>query len=272
MTQQEPQPPAHPHTRVGAYAICLDDAGRLLLSRIAAGYPAAGRWTLPGGGVEHGEHPDDAVLRELREETGLEGRREGVLGLHSQLVERPLTRPGPLHVLALLYGVAVTGGTLMPEVGGSSDACAWLDRTEIAGLPRTFLLDAAMDILDRPAARGVGAPPTTILGSAVVSDDADPDHLGLARALRRAMAAGGLKVGMVGRVVTSVPGSEPAIRRGLGWRRDSVPIALAGSGDATLGLIAGQEGVSLLVFGREGGGSIVLAVTSDRGPGQSMVT
>ncbi len=66
-------PPAAPWIRVGAYAIVTDESSRILLCRIAPGYPAAGMWTLPGGGVDHGEHPDDAVLRELREETGLAG-------------------------------------------------------------------------------------------------------------------------------------------------------------------------------------------------------
>ena len=73
-------PQAAPWIRVGAYAIVTDATSRILLCRIAPGYPAAGLWTLPGGGVDHGEHPDDAVLRELHEETGLSGTRGPVAG------------------------------------------------------------------------------------------------------------------------------------------------------------------------------------------------
>lgn len=52
---------------LGAYALCRDPSGRLLLARLAPGLLDAGLWTMPGGGVEWGEHPDDAVLRELEE-------------------------------------------------------------------------------------------------------------------------------------------------------------------------------------------------------------
>ncbi|MFI5426492.1 NUDIX hydrolase [Aeromicrobium sp. UC242_57] len=57
--------------RLGAYAVVLRD-DKILLTRISPqGYPA-GTWTLPGGGVDHGESPNEAVLRELTRRPGCE--------------------------------------------------------------------------------------------------------------------------------------------------------------------------------------------------------
>ncbi|MFF2845349.1 (deoxy)nucleoside triphosphate pyrophosphohydrolase [Streptomyces sp. NPDC058001] len=53
-------------------AAALYDAGRLLAARRSAPPEVAGRWELPGGKVESGELPADALVRELREELGVE--------------------------------------------------------------------------------------------------------------------------------------------------------------------------------------------------------
>ncbi len=147
MTTPTSDPRAAPWIRVGAYAIVTDVTSRILLCRIAPGYPAAGLWTLPGGGVDHGEHPDDAVLRELHEETGLTGTRGPVASIWSGLIERPASRPGPLHWIAILYRVRVEPGELRLEVGGSTDAVAWYDLAEAAELPRVDLVDGALSVV-----------------------------------------------------------------------------------------------------------------------------
>jgi ADP-ribose pyrophosphatase YjhB (NUDIX family) len=55
--------------------------GRLLLARRAIA-PAMGRWDIPGGFLHHGEHPREGVIREIREETGLEIEPGELLGMY----------------------------------------------------------------------------------------------------------------------------------------------------------------------------------------------
>ena len=52
-------------------ALCIDDEGRVLLARRGA-EPFRGRWDLPGGFLDEGEHPLDGVRREFREEGGVD--------------------------------------------------------------------------------------------------------------------------------------------------------------------------------------------------------
>jgi len=132
--------------RIGAYAVCRDGE-RILCCRLAADQPSPGSWTLPGGGVDFGEHPATAVVRELEEETGLRGRVQGVLDVRSRVHpgRLPDGRPRELHAVAVVYRVAITGGTLRDEPAGSTDRAAWLGPAELAEQRLTRLLRAAAD-------------------------------------------------------------------------------------------------------------------------------
>ena len=72
MTRTTPE--TDPIVVVGA---ALLDGGRLLAARRSAPADLAGRWELPGGKVEPGERPEDALVRELREELGIEAEAVG---------------------------------------------------------------------------------------------------------------------------------------------------------------------------------------------------
>jgi ADP-ribose pyrophosphatase YjhB (NUDIX family) len=130
--------------RVGAYTVCVDEFDRILLCRIAPGYTAgfAGYWTLPGGGLEHGEDPRAAALRELEEETGLQGKLVELLDVESNH-STFTTRRGmtvDFHGIRIIYRAVVAAGTLRTEANGSTDACGWFTREEVRELPALDLV------------------------------------------------------------------------------------------------------------------------------------
>lgn len=131
-------------TRIGAYGLVLRP-GQILLCRIAPRVEKwAGWWTLPGGGIDFGEEPSAAMVREVEEETGLIVRPSGVAGLDSIVVPGGDTST---HSLRILYNTEIVGGELANEVDGSTDLCAWHDIEEVGGLRVVSLVKAALALL-----------------------------------------------------------------------------------------------------------------------------
>ena len=138
--------------RVGAYGVCRDRTGRVLLARNSPSSEFPGQWTLPGGGVEQGEHPDDALVREFAEETGLRVRVDALRTVTSDVARLP---GGDLeHTDRIVYDVTAVGGDLRAEVGGSTDFVEWAGPADIAGRP---LMPFTALILGRPAVTGPAA-------------------------------------------------------------------------------------------------------------------
>lgn len=141
-------PPVRPSSgqRFAAYGLVTDPVGRLLLTRIADGYPGAGCWHLPGGGVEHGERPAAGVLRELTEEAGQAGRVADLLGVssrHDPAALGPEGYPIDWHVVRVLYRVLVDtpGVPRVCDPGGSTDAASWFSPDKLSGLAVTDLVE-----------------------------------------------------------------------------------------------------------------------------------
>jgi ADP-ribose pyrophosphatase YjhB (NUDIX family) len=116
--------------RIAAYGLCVDADGRLLLVRAASSLSLRGLWFLPGGGVNHGEHPTHALHREIREESGLSVELGALLDVLSDVWTLP--DGTSLHTVRLVYRVAAWSGTLEAERDGSSDAVRWFGRDELA--------------------------------------------------------------------------------------------------------------------------------------------
>jgi len=87
-------------------AIIMKDRSILLVQRKYE--PFQGRWALPGGFVEYGETTEQAVIREVREETGLETSVLGLLGVYSDPHRDPRG-----HTVTVVYRVTPVGGALI---------------------------------------------------------------------------------------------------------------------------------------------------------------
>ncbi|SHH99982.1 (deoxy)nucleoside triphosphate pyrophosphohydrolase [Streptomyces sp. 3214.6] len=108
--------------RIVVVGAALLDGGRLLAARRSAPEELAGRWELPGGKVEEGEVPEAALVRELREE----------LGVDAETVERvpgewPLRPPYVLQV----WTACLRPGSAAPRPLQDHDALRWLTLDEI---------------------------------------------------------------------------------------------------------------------------------------------
>ncbi len=130
-------------TRLAAYALIIDDQDRILLSWFNGSTPG---WTLPGGGVEYEEQLEEAVHREVYEETGYQVELDGLLTTHS-ITESVSVRTGrPYKSLRVIWSGHVVGGTLgTVEVVGTTDRAEWisLDDLDRAG-EHVQLVDIAL--------------------------------------------------------------------------------------------------------------------------------
>ncbi|MGR8010537.1 NUDIX hydrolase [Streptomyces hypolithicus] len=138
--------------RVAAYAVCVRD-GQLLLARWVAP-DGAKRWTLPGGGMDHGEDPYDTVIREVEEETGYAAEPVRLLGVDSvtRRYPRRLGAFADFQGLRIVYEGRIAGGELRHEAGGSTDLAAWHPLDEVARLDRVELVDTGINLWrERPA-------------------------------------------------------------------------------------------------------------------------
>lgn len=120
--------------RFASYGIVTDAAGRIMLSRISEGFPGAGTWHLPGGGVDDGEDSRAALRREVLEETG----QHGVVGeLITVTSHRRAVQSG-----TDIYSVWVFSHVFVPEPGpaqvlesgGSTCECGWFTPEELSEL------------------------------------------------------------------------------------------------------------------------------------------
>jgi 8-oxo-dGTP diphosphatase len=112
------------HTSVRAYGILIRD-GEVLLVRSSSPLITPPLWWLPGGGIDFAESPEETLLREFREETGLAIKDPLLLDVASDVRRRP--NGDRIHTVRVLYTVSLIGGNLRDEVVGTTDAAKWFE-------------------------------------------------------------------------------------------------------------------------------------------------
>lgn len=136
--------------RVAAYAV-IERRGKILLTHWRRGNLHG--WTLPGGGIESGEDPRDAVVREVMEETGLTAKVGRLLGVDSRIMVREEIPEGgepELHTIRIVYRASVQDGPLRNEIDGSSDEARWVSLREVKSLKTLSLVQTAMRMAGLP--------------------------------------------------------------------------------------------------------------------------
>ncbi|MFG1702435.1 NUDIX domain-containing protein [Nonomuraea sp. M3C6] len=116
-----------------ASGFVFDEAGRVLMAR----HGDVGLWAAPGGGIDPDERPEDAVVRELREELGIEIEVRGLIGVYGGPEFRTLYPNGhQVGYVIAVYGCAIVSGDPEPD-GVEINDFRWVPEQELPGLHTT---------------------------------------------------------------------------------------------------------------------------------------
>ncbi|MGQ0849571.1 MAG: NUDIX hydrolase [Actinomycetota bacterium] len=130
--------------RIAAYGLAIRDQ-MVLLTRLAPEELDFDHWTLPGGGLEWGEHPIEGLRREFVEETGLVPTPIRPLVVHSYALTVAQRRSaGPaIQVIQIVYLVDADGDPTH-EIGGSTVEARWWPLHQLEMVPLVELVGVAL--------------------------------------------------------------------------------------------------------------------------------
>jgi 8-oxo-dGTP diphosphatase len=131
----------YPARPILAASVAVFREGRVLIARRARA-PMAGVWSLPGGGVELGETLEQAALRELAEEVGVEARIVA-FNAHVEVVDRDDAGAVRAHFVVASFVARWIAGEGTP--GPEASAVAWVDPRDLGSRPTTRSLAQVLE-------------------------------------------------------------------------------------------------------------------------------
>ena len=139
--------------RIAAYGVIREE-GKILLCRISEQLPhRKGYWTLPGGGIDFGEPPEKAMIREVMEETGYIVESKGILGISNLY---GASEGKEFHAVRIVYEAEIVGGALTSERDGTTDRSEWILAQQVEDFPLVELVEDALELIKRGDAEQVG--------------------------------------------------------------------------------------------------------------------
>lgn len=140
---------AVPYQRIAAYAVVRSSRG-ILMTELSTRTNAAGLWNLPGGGLDPGEDPTDAVVREVHEETSQHVSDVRLLTVRTRhwVGRAPSGRVEDFHAVRLFHTARCTDPTdpVVVDVDGSTSDARWVTEAELARLPLASSVPEALAV------------------------------------------------------------------------------------------------------------------------------
>jgi 8-oxo-dGTP pyrophosphatase MutT (NUDIX family) len=126
--------------RIAVYGLAVR-GGEILLVRASERSNVPGVWFLPGGGVEPGENPEDALLREVGEEAGYTCAIGAVERVMSDVADVGRPTVERIHSIRLIYRITLLDPVVRLESAGSSDGFEWVGLNAASERPLARFVD-----------------------------------------------------------------------------------------------------------------------------------
>jgi len=128
----------HQFPRVAVRAIIVNEKGQILILKRSDNQFQAGRWCLPGGKVDFGESAEEALIKEVAEETALNVTSHRFLFYQDNLPDETV----PMHFISLYFECEVSGNL---QINDESDEARWIGHAELSQFNLAFLNGEAVD-------------------------------------------------------------------------------------------------------------------------------